>query len=123
MSRKFKKNPPLTFPKSSKEQESIDTQALDSWSAEAATGVVQKQESISSKERPIEPQEPWDLISDDAVHAYHINLPKKLWVQMEEVWMRTPGARYRSARQFVIETLEKAVHEELEAQGRLKSIE
>lgn len=120
MSRKFKKNPPLTFPKSSKGQEDIDTKALDSWSAEAATGVVQQQDVVPA-EQPAEPQEPWDLVSDDAVHAYHINLPKKLWVQMEEVWMRTPGGRYRSARQFVIETLEKAVHEELEAQGRLKS--
>lgn len=120
MSRKFKKNPPLTFPKSSKGQEDIDTKALDSWSAEAATGVVQQQD-VAPAEQPAEAQEPWDLVSDDAVHAYHINLPKKLWVQMEEVWMRTPGARYRSARQYVIEILEKAVHEELEAQGRLKS--
>lgn len=114
--KKFKKNPPLTLPKSSVSQEAIDTKALDSWSEEAATGTLSQQAAIE----PTEIQEPWDSISDDATHAYHITLPKKLWVQMEEVWMRTPGSPYKSAKQFVVDTLEKAVHAELEAQGRLK---
>jgi len=66
---------------------------------------------------PEPPKKPWELPSVDATHPYHIVLTERLFLKMDFVWKRKG---YKSAREFVLQTLEATCEKALKDMGELK---
>lgn len=110
-------------------------EALDSWTEEplaqppAATPVpAEPREKRAARKRAPEPPAavpvvaaapevapklPWEEVGEKETHAYHVVLPKALFLKMDYIWKRS---NHPSARAYVIATLteaaDKAIAEE-----------
>jgi hypothetical protein len=64
-------------------------------------------------EVPAAPKMPWEEVGEKETHAYHVVLPKSLFLKMDYIWKRS---NHPSARAYVIsiltEAADKAIAEE-----------
>ena len=61
-------------------------------------------------------QKPWEVVSEDARHTYHIVCSERLFQKMDYVWKRQG---YASMRAWVLKTLEECADQELKDMGAL----
>lgn len=90
---------------------------LDQWTEEPLEGAQSAPEAkpkAPPQPRPKKavavPQKPWDGVSEDATHPYHVILPKVLFLKLDYVWKR---GDYKSAREFVIKELDALLAKKL----------
>jgi hypothetical protein len=89
----------------------------DEWTSEPENPPVEAPRAARKPkpEKKAEPEKkPWEVPSEEATHAYHIILPKRLFVKLDYVWKREG---HRSAREYVIKALQKATDEGLKRLG------
>ena len=71
-------------------------------------------EATAPAPAPEPPKKPWQAPSPDQMHPYHVVMTERLYQKIDYAWKR---GGYKSAKEFVLMSLEAAANEALKKLG------